>query len=385
MRVGVIGGDVIGLSFALLCERNGFDVVLCDSNENYVFNINNRIYVTNEPMVQSMLFESTKLSATTKTLELIKSSDMIFTFMSTPISMDNNFDTSKIFDVIANFYSASSLEIPLYDKKFIVCSTTNPGDVEQIQQRLHMFNIQVAYVPEFTSYGDVVKCFEYPDVVLIGTEYQDLANQLISFYKKIQKNTLNAYVMSTKSSELTKVAISGFNAIKTTYSNMLGEVMIKSNLESEINMVLSALCGDSKTDKQYLKYGFGFGGLSIPKENRVFGNYIKKLDLTLNVPLSVEDFNKEHSNFLKNYFIQKNPDKSIPFVMNHITYKKGTNIMDESQQFQLCVDLLNEGYIVNVIEIDEIAKKLNSLSESYDNRLKFYKQGTNPEGYKINL
>jgi hypothetical protein len=71
--------------------------------------------------------------------------------------------------------------------------------------------------------------------------------------------------------------------------------------------------------------------------------------------------------------------------MNYITYKRGTDILEESQQFQLCIDLLNEGYMVNVIEIDAISSKLNYLSESYDGRLKFYKQGTKPEGYLINL
>jgi hypothetical protein len=79
------------------------------------------------------------------------------------------------------------------------------------------------------------------------------------------------------------------------------------------------------------------------------------------------------------------PTKEIPFVMNHITYKKGSNIVEESQQFKLCVELLNDGYSVNVIEIPEVANKLNSLSESYDGRLKFYKPGTKPEGILINL
>ena len=71
--------------------------------------------------------------------------------------------------------------------------------------------------------------------------------------------------------------------------------------------------------------------------------------------------------------------------MNYITYKKGTDITEESQQFQLCIDLLDEGYTLNVIEIDSVSKQLNSLSESYNGRLKFFKVGTNPEGYKINL
>lgn len=81
----------------------------------------------------------------------------------------------------------------------------------------------------------------------------------------------------------------------------------------------------------------------------------------------------------------QNPNKEIPFVMEFITYKKDVDSMDESQQFQLCVDLLNEGYTLHVIERDVIAKKLSQMSESYDNRLKFFKQGTSPQGYKIKL
>jgi hypothetical protein len=71
--------------------------------------------------------------------------------------------------------------------------------------------------------------------------------------------------------------------------------------------------------------------------------------------------------------------------MNHITYKKGTHIVEESQQFKLCVELLNDGYSVNVIEYPEVSNKLNTLSETYNGRVKFYKPGTKPEGILINL
>jgi membrane-anchored protein YejM (alkaline phosphatase superfamily) len=107
--------------------------------------------------------------------------------------------------------------------------------------------------------------------------------------------------------------------------------------------------------------------------------------MELNLPLTVDNFNKEHANFIKNYFIQKNPDKSVPFVMEYISYKKGTDIIEESQQFQLCVDLLNEGYTLHITEIDSVINKLQEMSELYDNRLKFFKPGTDPQGYKIKL
>ena len=254
MKIGIIGDSgLIGLSFALLCEKNGYEVMISDSNEDYIYNLNNKICLSNEPMIQSMLFDVVKFTATTNNLDLIKHSDIIFTFIPTPSNITDDLNTTKIFEVISNFYSASSLEIPIYEKKFIIGSTTNPGDVEQIQQRLSMFNIQVAYVPEFTSPGEIVKNFQQSDVVLIGTEYQELSNQLISIYTKIQTSQLNAYVMSTKSAELIKIALSGLIATKITYGNMLGEVMINAGLENEIGVAMSVMCGDSKTDKKYLK------------------------------------------------------------------------------------------------------------------------------------
>lgn len=385
MIIGVIGGSEVGLSFALLCEKIGYNVIVSDIEEDYIYNLNNKICLTNEPMVQSMLLSSTNFSATTDNMELMKISDMIFTFIPTPQSIEGNLDTKNVFDVMSNFYSLSSLDIPLYNKKFIVCSTTNPGDVGQIQTRLHPYNVQVAYVSEFTSKGEIVKGFQQSDVLLIGTEYQEFANELIGLYTKIQTTPVNAYVMSIKAAEITKIGINSLIATKITYANMLGETMINSGIEDEINMVLTAVCGDSKIDKKHLKYGVGFGGPSIPKDNRVFGNYLNLVGVDFNLPLTINDYNKKHSEFLKNYYIQKNPDRTIPFVMDGISHKKGFDVVEESQQFQLCVDLLGEGYTLYVIEINEITKKLTSMSDSYSNRLKFFKPNTNPQGYKINL
>jgi nucleotide sugar dehydrogenase len=385
MKIGVIGAGRLGLTFALLCEKNGYEVLVSDVREDYVYNLNQKICITNEPLIQDMLFESTKLSATTDNIEIIKNCDTIFTFVPTPSTIEGNYDTSKVFEVSGSFNTASSLEIPLYNKKFIIGCTTNPGDTEQIQQRLNMFNVQVAYNPGFIAQGEIVKGLEQSDIVLIGTDYQELTNELIGIYNKIQTTSVNVYVMSSKAAEITKIGINCFLTTKISYANMMGDIMIKSGIKSEIDMVLSAIGGDSRVGKKYMKYGFGFGGPSLPRDNRALGHYAKNLGMELNLPLTVDSFNKEHATFLKNYYINLNPDKSNPFVMNYITYKLGTDILEESQQFQLCIDLLNEGYMVNVIEIDTISSKLNYLSESYNGRLKFYKQGTKPEGFIINL
>ena len=385
MKIGVIGAGRLGITFALLCEKAGYEVIVSDKRDDYVYNLNHGICDTNEPLIQKMLFEVNNFSATTSNVEIIENSDIIFTFVSTPSTTDGSYDTSAVFEVVNDFFEASKLEISIFNKKFIVGCTTNPGDVEQIQNKLSMFSIQVAYNPEFIAQGEIVKGLEESDIVLIGTEYQELSNELIQIYNRIQTTPVHAHVMSPKAAEITKIGINCFLTTKISYANMMGDILTKSNLGNEINSVLSAIGGDTRVGKKYMKYGFGFGGPCLPRDNRALGHYANELGMKLNLPLTVDDFNKEHAEFVKNFFIKQNPDKTIPFVMNYITYKRGTDILEESQQFKLCLDLLEEGYYVNVIEIDSVVKQLSELSEQFDNRLKFYKPGTSPEGYVINL
>jgi len=385
MKIGVIGAGRLGITFALLCEKAGYEVIVSDKRDDYVYNLNHGICDTNEPLIQKMLFEVNNFSATTSNIEIIENSDIIFTFVATPSTTDGSYDTSAVFEVVNDFFEASKLEISVFNKNFIVGCTTNPGDVEQIQNKLSMFSIQVAYNPEFIAQGEIVKGLEQSDIVLIGTEYQELSNELIQIYDRIQTTPVHAHVMSPKAAEITKIGINCFLTTKISYANMMGDILTKSNLGNEIDSVLNAVGGDSRVGKKYMKYGFGFGGPCLPRDNRALGHYANELGLKLNLPLTVDEFNKEHADFLKNFFINQNPDKSIPFVMNYITYKRGSDILEESQQFKLCLDLLDEGYYVNVIEIDPVIKQLSDLSEQYNNRLKFYKPGTTPEGFVINL
>ena len=385
MKIGVIGSGRLGITFALLCEKAGYEVIVSDKRDDYVYNLNHGICDTNEPLIQKMLFEVNNFSATTSNVEIIENSDIIFTFVATPSTTDGSYDTSAVFEVANDFFESSKLDIPVFNKKFVIGCTTNPGDVDQIQNKLSMFSIQVAYNPEFIAQGEIVKGLEQSDIVLIGTEYQELSNELIQIYNRIQTTPVHAHVMSPKAAEITKIGINCFLTTKISYANMMGDILTKSNLGNEIDSVLNAVGGDSRVGKKYMKYGFGFGGPCLPRDNRALGHYANELGLKLNLPLTVDEFNKEHAEFIKNFFINQNPDKTIPFVMKYITYKKGTDILEESQQFKLCLDLLEEGYYVNVIEIDAVIKQLSDLDEQFDGRLKFYKPGTSPEGFVINL
>jgi UDPglucose 6-dehydrogenase len=385
MKIGVIGANPLGVAFSLLCENTGYNVIIYDENEDIISNINQEIYNTTEPLIQKMLFESYDFSGTTDVIDLIERCDMIFTFADTEPTLDGGNDTKKIFEISNHFFTASQLDKPIHNKKFVIGSTMNPGETEQIQEKLHMFNIQVGYCPTMSSEGNIINGYTNSDIVIIGTEHQELSNQLIYLFSKIQPNGVNIHTMSSKAAEITKLSINSFISMKISFVNTLGDLLVKSDLKEETNAILHSISSDSRVGSKSFKYGFGYGGLNLPRDMKTLSEYYKNYDIDTTLIDSVKDSNENHSKFLKDYYISQNPNISIPFVMEYITFKKGTNNLINSQQWNLCLELLKEGYYVNVIDDNQLGSQLHELCLFYNNRLKFYKSGTHPEGYQIKL
>ena len=157
------------------------------------------------------------------------------------------------------------------------------------------------------------------------------------------------HTMSTTAAELVKLAVNCFLTTKIAYANMVGEVLALSGRECEIDKVLQAIGADSRVGSKYLKFGYGYGGPCLPRDNRSFAAYAKKLGLEYNLGSTTDDFNNEHARFLVEYFVKKN-ESNLPFCFHYVSYKEGTDILEESQQYRLCLDLLDQGYKVYVVE-----------------------------------
>jgi hypothetical protein len=74
----------------------------------------------------------------------------------------------------------------------------------------------------------------------------------------------------------------------------------------------------------------------------------------------------------------------MPFIFDGLGDIK-EEMFDESQEIKLCVELLSEGYVIHTYQSEKTFSKLLKLSDSYENRLKFFKPGSSPQGIKINL
>jgi nucleotide sugar dehydrogenase len=380
MKIGLIGAGRLGICLALLMEGAGYDVLVSDIREDYVNDLNRRVISTTEPFVEERLSKAVNFEATTDNKRVIKECDIIFTLVATPSLDDGSYNVNAVYEVIRDIQTAGDVS----GKTFVVGCTTNPGDCARFQDLLTSYGVSVVYNPEFIAQGSIIRDLENADMVLIGG-YGKHIEDLIGIYYGIQVTKPSISLMSTTSAEIVKIAINCYMTTKISFANMIGEVLVLSGLEDEIDSVLTSIASDSRIGSKYLKYGFGFGGPCLPRDNRAFGKYAEKLGLKYNLGTTTDDFNNEHAKFLKNYFLNKNTE-NLPFHFEYISYKRGTDILTESQQYKLCTDLLDAGSEVYVSDNPHIIKQVEVLlTDKYGDRIHFGEPPENISTFAIKL
>ena len=353
MKIGLIGAGRLGICLALLLEQAGHTVVASDIREDYIKSLNEKKINTAEPNVQKLLSNSTRIKFTKNNSDVIEECDIIFTLVATPSLEDGSYDVSAVEKVVQDFTTSSS---KLKGKSLVIGCTTNPGDCDRFQKELNYFGVDVYYNPEWIAQGSIIKDLQKPDMVLIGGNGNH-ASDIEKIYMDIVKSNCSVHFMSTKAAEITKIAVNCYLTTKISYANQVGQVLALAGMEDEIYNVLNTIGTDTRIGNKYLKFGFGFGGPCFPRDNRAFAAYAKNLGVCFNLGETIDNFNNEHRDFLKEYFISKNK-KKLPFSFKYLTYKKGTDIFTESRPYELALDLLNEGYSVYCLD-DNIKEKLD--------------------------
>ena len=369
MKIGVIGAGRLGICFALLAESAGHDVYVSDVRPSYVAQINAREIFSNEPDVEELLMESKHLRATTNNQDVIKSSDVIFTFVPTPSLDDGSYDCSLVDSVVCDLLRAPNLE----GKKFIIGCTTNPGFVDKVDEKLEGRGISVFYSPEFVAQGTIIRDMKNADMILCGGRDDDGFEKIKEIYLSFMDSQVNFYSMSNTAAEITKIGINCFLTYKISYANMMGQILYNSGCGDEIKNILASIGADSRIGSKYLNYGLGFGGPCLPRDNRALGYYADQVGLKYSLPQVTDDFNEAHAEFIKNYCVESNKE-GLPFFIDSIGYKIGCDLVIESPRLRLVEDLLKDGHRVYVQEIDDVIEDYaEELDEDYGDNIKFVK------------
>jgi nucleotide sugar dehydrogenase len=365
-NITIIGIGKLGLGFALLLEKNGFNVCGVDINDKYVKQINSKQLFSQEPQYNDLLKNSTRFQATTSLEYGLSFSNTIFIIVQTP-----NCGGTKFYDhtILSNLLININNIQPI-NKNIIIGCTVMPKYIDEIGIELikNCKNTFLSYNPEFVAQGEIIHGFKNPDIILIGTTNPLLKPILENIYSKISINNPQYFVLSPLDAEIVKITINSFITTKIAFANTISDLCDVMGA-NKFN-VLKAVGTDSRINPKYFNPGYSFGGPCFPRDT-------KAMKLLLNnhkIPSDILDgtivSNEEHVTFQTSQLLKTNLDE---YIIENICYKENSlvPIIEESAKLKIAKQLHeNKKHVI----IKDIPELLLEVKKEYGNIFEYHEK-----------
>jgi len=355
-NIGVIGVGRIGLCYALLLDQAGYQVYAYDNNKVHVENLKQGVVNNNEPDVCN-LFKNNHIVFINDAQKIFQNCEIIYIMVPTPSNSDGSYDISKVQNIITQICKCN---LDIKEKIIVVGSTVNPGNCENLEKQLQPYHASLLYNPVFTAQGTIIKDLQQAEIVLIGGKSNKVIKKYQQIYFDIQTIKPNIHVLSFTAAEIAKIAVNCYLTTKISFANILGEILIMSKLDNEIDLTLDMIGSDTRIGKKFFKYGLGYGGPCLPRDNRALSHYASKVGIKFAMGDTVDQFNQQHTLFLADFFAKKNVE-NLPFYFKNISYKPNVMDIEQSQLYLLCCKLLEKGYMVYIEPIPALPKEIQTM------------------------
>ncbi len=355
MRISVIGLGKLGMPMAAVLAHKGHTIVGVDVNPQTVAAVNQGKAPVNEPGLQEMIDRNRdRISATSSIEEAVLSTEATFIMVPTPSEPDGRFSLRFVM-------SAAEHIGPVLAKKqewhlVALSSTVMPGStdsvlrpaLEQLSGKKAGQDFGLCYNPEFIALGTVIRDMLNPDMILIGESDARAGDVLEQLYRGVCDSKPSFNRMNFVNAELTKLSVNTFITTKISYANMLAQVC-ETLPGADVDVVTSAIGCDTRIGQKYLKGALGYGGPCFPRDNLAFAALAGANGVPALLAEATHDLNRRQIPRLAEKILARLPEMGTAGVLG-LSYKPGTDVVDESQGLQLAQALLRAGARVVVYD-----------------------------------
>jgi len=358
-NVSVIGIGRLGICFALVLERKGYNVIGVDLAQPYCDN--NRTLRSNEPSVEEYLKSCKNLKASTSLEEGVKHSDVLFILVDTPSTGgERHYDHSKLGSVLM---ALNALKVE--NKHIVIGCTIIPGYTATVGRQLiqDCKNCTLSYNPEFIAQGDIINGQLRPDMVLIGEGNKAAGDRLQVIYESMTDNKPKICRMSPESAEICKLGVNCFVTMKVSFANLIGDIADRTP-GADKNAITFAIGQDGRVGYKYLRPGYGFGGPCFPRDNRALGGYGDMVGVDALMFKATDAYNKYHTKLQLEGMLAENKDD---YFFTGVAYKPSTRvpIIEESQRLYIAAGLAKAGRKVTIRDykdtVTEVRKEYGNV------------------------
>ncbi|MFD0589830.1 UDP-glucose dehydrogenase family protein [Paenibacillus sp. GCM10027627] len=273
--ITVIGSGYVGLVSGTCFSEIGNSVICCDIDEERIKGLRQGRVPFYEPGLSELIKKNTsvnRLTFTSNIPDAIKSSDIIYIAVGTPMGADGKADLTYI------EAAAKTIGENLEKYTIIVNKSTVPvGTGEMVKEIINKnlkdknINFDVVANPEFLREGSAIEDCMNMERAIIGSDSQYAAHEIKKLHNPFNTNVM---LTDTRSAEMIKYASNGFLATKISYINAIANICEK--VGSDINEVAKGMGMDSRIGSRFLQAGIGYGGSCFPKDTHALVHIAEK-------------------------------------------------------------------------------------------------------------
>lgn len=334
MKISVVGTGYVGIVTAVCFAELGNEVVCVDLDKSRINDIRRGVPPVYESKLERFLKKNRKrINATTDYGEIAKT-DFSFICVPTPSLRDGSIDLSFLKECVEDLS-----EIVKNKKNHIVVvkSTVVPRTTEEIL--LPFFGERTIVNPEFLKEGNAINDFLKPGRIIIGCVTRKTGRKVAKLYEKIPAKI---FYTDLRTAEMVKYATNAFLATKISFSNEIGNICKK--LEIDTYEVMKLMSLDPRISPEFLRSGVGFGGSCFPKDLKALIRFSEKNGYFPHLLRSVLKVNELQPGRMLSILREKVGSlKGKKIAVLGLSFKPDTDDVRDSRAIPVIRSLLKEG------------------------------------------
>ncbi len=372
MKIAVVGTGYVGLVTGTCFAEMGNDVWCVDVDTQKIENLEQGIIPIYEPGLSEMVkrnHEMGSLRFTTRIRDALKTSEICFIAVGTPMGEDGSADLQYVLAVAGEIGAGMERHMYVVDK-----STVPVGTSEKVRQTIQReldrrgsdLTFDVISNPEFLKEGCAIADCMKPDRIVIGVDSDRAADTMRELYKPYVMNTENFILMDIASAEMTKYAANSMLATKISFMNEISNICER--VGADVNRVRRGIGSDHRIGFSFIYPGCGYGGSCFPKDVEALIRTAGENGYRSRLLQAVEDVNNDQKDVLVNKVKGRFGEdlSGRTFAVWGLSFKPDTDDMRQSPAITVIRGLTDAGALVRAYDPKAVKEARNCYLKGND-------------------